>query len=138
MANLARTAELLGGNSGDAVQMLTNLTNLFTSIADKLPGLVEFSIAIPPVIQPVRAMLTALGVTGEPGRDLDALLRQAFPEPATAVEVFDRLPALIQSLTAAVPATGPQAKPTCARGETNAPAPLAILFAGQEVVLCHS
>ncbi|HLS76728.1 MAG TPA: MlaD family protein [Nocardia sp.] len=138
VANLARTAELLGGNSGDAVQMLTNLTNLFTSIADKLPGLVEFSLHIPPVIQPVRAMLATLGVTGEPGRDLDLLLRQAFPDPATAVAVFDRLPGLVQSIAAVVPATGPQAEPTCTHGASAAPAPLAILFAGQEVVLCRS
>jgi len=138
VSNLARTAEVLGGRSGDAMQMLTNLTNLFTSIAEKLPGLVEFSLAIPPVIQPVRNMLAALGVTGEPGRDLDALLRQAFPEPATAVEVFDRLPGLIQSIAAAVPATGPDAAPTCSRGEATAPGPLQILLAGQGVVLCHS
>lgn len=138
VSNLARTAEVLGGKSGDAVQMLTNLTNLFTSIAEKLPGLVEFSIAIPPVIQPVRNMLATLGVTGEPGRDLDALLQRAFPEPATAVEVFDRLPGLIQAIAAAVPATGPQAAPSCSRGEVTAPGPLQILFAGQGVVLCRS
>ncbi|MGW0181721.1 MlaD family protein [Nocardia sp. NPDC003345] len=135
VGNLSRMATTLGGKSGNAVQMLTNLTNLFTAIGDKLPGLVEFSLAIPPVIQPIRNILEILGISGEPGRDLDAALRAAFPDPATATEVFDRLPGLIQSIAAAVPATGTEA---CSRGAAEAPAPLQVLIAGQGVVLCNS
>ncbi|MEV0355720.1 MlaD family protein [Nocardia sp. NPDC050697] len=135
VGNLSRMAETLGGRSGNAVQLLTNLTNLFTAIGQKLPGLVDFSLAIPPVIQPIRNMLALLGVTGEPGRDLDAALQQAFPDPATAAEVFDRLPGLIQAMAAAVPATGPGA---CSNGTATAPAPLQVLIAGQGVLLCRS
>lgn len=135
VGNLSRMAETLGGRSGNAVQLLTNLTNLFTAIGQKLPGLVEFSLAIPPVIQPIRDILTVLGITGEPGRDLDAALRQAFPDPAAATEVFDRLPGLIQAMAAAVPAAAPE---SCSQGAATAPAPLQVLIAGQGVLLCRS
>ncbi|WP_280251900.1 MlaD family protein [Nocardia abscessus] len=137
VGNLAQIAEHLGGKSGNAIQLLRNLTDLFTTITDKLPGLVDFSIAIPPVLQPLRSMLTTLGIAGDHRGDLDAALRRAFPEPREAVAVFERLPGLIQALTLAVPETGPEADLTCAHGTAAAPAPLEVLIAGQRIVLCQ-
>ncbi|WP_278263072.1 MlaD family protein [Nocardia sp. AG03] len=133
--NLAQVADHLGGRSGNAMRLLTNLTNLFITITEKLPGLVDFANGIPDVLKPLRSMLTVFGVTGAPGRDLDAALRQAFPSPADAVVVFDRLPGLIQAMSRAVPASGPGL--TCTHGTADAPAPLQVLVAGQGVVLCH-
>ncbi|MFE3056021.1 MlaD family protein [Nocardia sp. NPDC059239] len=137
VANLSQISDHLGGKSGNAMKLLTNLTDLFVTISDKLPGLVSFSDQIPPVLQPLRSMLTVLGVTGAPDRDLDAALKQAFPDPREAVAVFDRLPGLIQAMTAAVPATGPDATMTCSHGAATAPEPLRMLIAGQRIVLCH-
>lgn len=135
VANLAQVADHLGGKSGNAMTLLTNLTNLFITITEKLPGLVDFAVGIPAVLQPLRSMLTVLGVTGEPGRDLDAALRRAFPDPVDAVAAFDDLPGLIQAMAQAVPATGPGL--VCSHGATQAPEPLRVLLAGQGVVLCH-
>ncbi|MBH0776773.1 MlaD family protein [Nocardia bovistercoris] len=138
VGNLGRVADQLRGRSTDTVQMLTNLTNLFEVIAKELPGLTDFAVAIPPIIKPVRHMLEVAGITGEKGRDLDAALQQAFPEPRQAVEVFGRLPGLIQAMASAVPATGPQAGLTCSQGAAEAPAPLQILITGQRITLCRA
>ncbi|MEU1981086.1 MlaD family protein [Nocardia sp. NPDC019395] len=137
VTNLAEVAAHLGGRSGNSMQLLTNLTSLFTAITEKLPGLVDFAITIPPVLKPVRDTLETLGITGEPDKDLDALLRQAFPSPQDAAAVFGRLPGLIQRIAATLPPTGPEAAMTCTHGSAQAPAPLQILIAGQRITLCH-
>ncbi|WP_342800348.1 MlaD family protein [Nocardia sp. No.11] len=134
-ANLAQVADHLGGKSGNAMRLLTNLTNLFVTITEKLPGLVDFAAGIPVVLQPLRSMLTVLGVTGERDRDLDAALQRAFADPADAVAAFENLPGLIQAMAQAVPATGPDL--VCTHGATEAPEPLRVLLTGQGVVLCH-
>ncbi|WP_024800140.1 MlaD family protein [Nocardia sp. BMG51109] len=137
VANLAEASTHLAGKSGNSMKLLSNLTNLFTAITDKLPGLVDFANAIPPVLQPLRDMLSVLGITGERNKDLDALLRQAFPAPQEAAAVFGRLPGLIQAIAATLPPTGPDAAMTCAHGAAVAPAPLQVLIAGQRITLCH-
>lgn len=138
VANLAQVSDHIGGDSGNAVKLLSSLTDLFVVIAEKLPGLVDFSNQIPPVLQPLRSMLTVLGLTGAQDRDLDALLKQVFPDPYDAVAVFERMPGLIQSIAAAVPRTGPDPQSVCSRGTASAPDPLRILITGQRIVLCNS
>ncbi|MFD4356633.1 MlaD family protein [Nocardia sp. NPDC058518] len=133
--NLAQVADHLGGKSGNAMTLLTNLTNLFITITEKLPGLFEFTNGIPGVLQPLRSILTVFGVTGEPGRDLDAALSRAFPDPYDAVAAFESLPGLIQAMTQAIPPSGPDL--TCLHGNATAPEPLQVLIAGQGIVLCH-
>ncbi|WP_194830107.1 MlaD family protein [Nocardia sp. XZ_19_231] len=135
VANLAQVADHLGGKSGNAMTLLTNLTNLFITITEKLPGLVDFANGIPGVLQPLRSMLTVFGVTGEPDGDLDVALRRAFPDPYDAVAAFESMPGLIQAMTQAIPPTGPDL--TCSRGAAAAPQPLQVLIAGQGIVLCH-
>ncbi|MBC7303449.1 MAG: MCE family protein [Nocardia sp.] len=134
-SNLAQVADHLGGKSGNAMKLLTNLTNLFITITDKLPGLVDFANGIPGVLKPLRSMLDVFGVTGERDGDLDTALRRAFPDPYDAVAAFENLPGLIQAMTQAIPPTGPDL--ACPNGGATAPAPLQILIAGQGVVLCH-
>ncbi|MFE3262298.1 MlaD family protein [Nocardia sp. NPDC059091] len=138
VGNLSRISDRIGGDSGSAMKLLVSLTDLFVVITDKLPGLIDFSNEIPPVLQPLRNMLTVLGLTGKQDSDLDALLQQAFPDPYDAVAVFNRMPGLIQAVAAAVPAAGSQELPTCSRGAADAPEPLRILIAGQRIVLCKS
>ncbi len=137
VANLSQVSEHIGGKSGNAMKLVANLTNLFTAITDKLPGLVDFADAIPPVLQPLRDMLTVLGITGDSNKDLDALLRRAIPDPHEASAVFGRLPGLIQSMAAAVPPTGPDATITCTQGIAVAPQPIQVLIAGQRITLCR-
>lgn len=138
VANLSRISEHMGGRSGNAIRLLTNMTDLFVTISDKLPGLITFSATIPPVLQPLRDLLTTLGVTGARDRDLDTVLKQAFPDPQQAVAVFGQLPGLIQAMTAAVPRTGPDAELTCSHGPATAPEPLRLLIAGQGITLCQN
>lgn len=138
VTNIAQVSDHIGGASGDAMKLLGSLTDLFVVITDKLPGLVDFSNQIPPVLRPLRSLLTTLGLTGQQDRDLDALLKQAFPDPYDAVAVFGRMPGLIQSIAAALPATGPDAPPTCSHGAASAPEPIGILIAGQRIILCNS
>ncbi|MVU76706.1 MCE family protein [Nocardia sp. ET3-3] len=138
VGNLSQISERMGGKSGNAMKLLTNLTDLFVTISDKLPGLVQFSATIPPVLQPLRNLLTVLGVTGARDRDLDTVLQQAFPNPQQAVAVFDQLPGLIQTMAAAVPRTGPDADSTCSHGPATAPEPLRLLIAGQRITLCQN
>ncbi|MGI5217831.1 MlaD family protein [Nocardia sp. CA-290969] len=137
VTNLAEVSAQLGGRSGNSMQLLTNLTSLFTAITDKLPGLVDFAVTIPPVLKPVRDMLEVLGITGAPGKDLDALLQRAFPSPQDAAAVFGRLPGLIHTIAATLPPTGPDEAMTCTHGSAQAPEPLQILIAGQRITLCH-
>ncbi|RDI54112.1 MlaD family protein [Nocardia mexicana] len=137
VGNLAQISDHLGGKSGNTVKLLTNLTNLFIAITDKLPGLIDFANAIPPVLQPLRSMLTVLGVTGDRNRDLDTVLHNAFPDPQEAVDAFGRLPGLIQTFTAALPPTGPEAQMTCTHGAAVAPPAVQVLIAGQRITLCR-
>ncbi|WP_040856293.1 MlaD family protein [Nocardia niigatensis] len=138
VGNLSRISDHIGGDSGNAMKLLVSLTDLFVVITEKLPGLIDFSNQIPPVLQPLRSMLTVLGLTGKQDSDLDALLKQAFPDPYDAVAVFGRMPGLIQAVTAAVPQTGSQALPACSHGNADAPEPLRILITGQRIILCKS
>ncbi|WP_024803556.1 MlaD family protein [Nocardia sp. BMG51109] len=137
VGNLAQISDHLGGKSGNTILLMTNLTNLFVNITDKLPGLVQFAVTIPPILKPLRSTLTTLGVSGDRDRDLDALLQNAFPDPHEAAVVFGRMPGLIQSMTAAVPPTGPDAAMTCSRGTAAAPEPLQLLISGQRITLCN-
>ncbi|AHH19563.1 Mce family protein MceB [Nocardia nova SH22a] len=137
VGNFAQVAAHMAGKSGNAMQLMTNLTDLFVTITDKLPGLVQFAMEIPPMLRPLLDLLDVLGVTGEKNRDLDALLHRVLPNPHQATEVLGRLPGLIQTLASTVPPTGPDAAMTCSRGIAVAPAPLQVLIAGQRITLCH-
>ena len=135
--NFAQVSQHLSGKSGNAMKLMTNLTDLFVTITDKLPGLIQFAIDIPPVLRPLIDMLRVLGVTGQSNQDLDALLRRALPDPHQATAVLGRLPGLVQTMAATIPPTGPGAKTTCSHGVAVAPAPISALIAGQRITLCH-
>lgn len=135
--NFAQVAEHMGGKSGSAMTLMSNLTELFVTITDKLPGLVQFALEIPPMLRPLLELLQIMGITGEENKDLDALLQRVLPDPAQATEVFGRLPGLIQTMAAVTPPSGPEANITCSQGIAVAPEPLQLLIAGQRITLCH-
>ncbi|WP_280260836.1 MlaD family protein [Nocardia abscessus] len=138
VSNLGQVSQHLGGKSANAMVLLANLTALFATLTDKLSGLVDFANVIPAVLSPLRNILKVLGISGLPDRDLDKVLRNAFPAPQQAVEVLGRLPGVLQTLASTVPVTGPDAAVSCSHGDAVAPAPLHILIAGQGVRLCNS
>ncbi|WP_245721251.1 MlaD family protein [Nocardia pseudovaccinii] len=135
--NFAQVSDHMAGKSGNAMKLMTNLTDLFVTITDKLPGLVQFALEIPPMLRPLLDLLQALGVTGEENKDLDALLHRVFPSPSQAADVLGRLPGMLQTLAAIIPPTGPEANITCSQGIAAAPEPLQVLIAGQRITLCH-
>ena len=135
--NFAQVSDHMAGKSGNAMKLMTNLTDVFVTITDKVPGLVQFGMKIPPVLRPLLDLLQVLGVTGAKNQDLDALLHRVFPNPNQAANVLGRLPGLIQSMAEAIPPTGPDANITCSRGVAVAPQPLQVLIAGQRITLCH-
>lgn len=137
VSNFAQVSAHMAGKSGNAMKLMTNLTDLFVTITDKLPGLVQFGLEIPPMLRPLLDLLQVMGVTGQPNKDLDALLHRVLPNPRQAADVLGRLPAFLQSLSQTLPATGPAAKTTCSHGVAVAPEPLQVLIAGQRITICH-
>ncbi|WP_405166486.1 MlaD family protein [Nocardia sp. NBC_01499] len=135
--NLAQVCDQLAGKSGNALVLLTQLTKLFQNLQQKIDGLVDFALTIPPVLAPIDNLLAQLGLNGDPDPDLDAALRNAFPDPKTSVEVMNRFPALLQSLANLIPASGPSVDLTCAHGTAQAPQPLQMLIGGQRITLCN-
>lgn len=111
------------------------MTALFTTLAEKLGGLVDFGLTIPPVLVPALDLLNQIGLDGDPNPNLTATLNAAFPDRAQASDVLKSLPALLQSLAAAVPHAG--ADLSCSHGSLPTPAPFQILIAGQGVSLCN-
>lgn len=135
--NLAALSDKLGGSSGNAMAVLARLTDLFVNLQEKLGGLIDFSLTIPPVLTPAISLLRTVGLTGDPNPDLDSVLRTAFPDPKQALDVLGRLPGLFQSLTALVPAPASNVDLTCSQGAAAVPEPLRVLVGGQRITLCN-
>ncbi|WP_067824632.1 MlaD family protein [Nocardia inohanensis] len=133
--NMSAVAETIGGRSGNAMVMMTRLTDLFSTLQERIDGLIDFSVTIPPVLDPATRLLRTLGFTGDPNPDVDNLIRAAIPDSAQAAATLRQVPALLQSLTAAIPAAG--TGPACSHGEAAAPAPLRVLIGGQRIALCN-
>ncbi|MFF3571943.1 MlaD family protein [Nocardia jiangxiensis] len=135
--NMSAIAGEIGGQSGNAMVMLSRLTEIFVALQERSDGLIDFGLTIPPVLAPTVSLLRTLGLTGDPNQDFDNTLRTVFPDPKQAIDVFDRLPGLIQSLTALIPAAGSGVDQTCSHGAAQAPRPLQVLIGGQRITLCN-
>ncbi|WP_433667670.1 MlaD family protein [Nocardia sp. CA-136227] len=136
--NLAVIAERIGGSSGNAMTMLSRLTDLFATLQERVGGLIDFSLTIPPVLVPARSLLRTVGLTGDPNADLNRLVKNAFPDTGQALDVLGRLPGLLQSLSALIPASGSEVNRACGHGAAPAPAPLQVLISGQRIALCNN
>ncbi|PXX58455.1 phospholipid/cholesterol/gamma-HCH transport system substrate-binding protein [Nocardia tenerifensis] len=136
--NLGLISEHLGGKSGNAVQLLTQLTAIFVNLTQKVGGLIEFSQKIPPVLIPAENLLATVGFTPGTNPDLENLLRVAFPDPNETVATLSRLPVVLQQLSAAIPSPVPGLQPACSNGNAQAPQPLQLLIAGQRIALCKN
>jgi phospholipid/cholesterol/gamma-HCH transport system substrate-binding protein len=117
--------------------LLTQLTSVFQTLTEKVIGLIDFAITIPPVLGPAESLLNTLGLVGDPNPAFDDAVQRAFPDPQHSVEVLSRLPVVIQSLTAAIPATGTDANRQCSNGHAEPPFALQVLVNGQGITLCR-
>ena len=135
--NLSTVAQEIGGRSGNAMVMVTRLTDLFVTLQERIGGLIDFAITIPPVLRPATSMLTTLGLTGDPNPDVDNLIRMVIPDQRQAVETMNQVPALLQSVSDLIPPAGNGAGSTCTNGAAQAPQPLQVLISGQRITLCN-
>ncbi|MFE3229387.1 MlaD family protein [Nocardia sp. NPDC059228] len=135
--NLAQVADQLGGTSGNAVSLLTSLTTIFQNLQQKTVSLVDYMLTIPPLIEPVRRLLGTLELDKVPNPELDDLLRTAIPDPHQIVDVLNRVPSVLQTLTAMVPADANGVALGCSHGAAAAPQPIGLLIAGQRISLCN-
>ncbi|GEM30290.1 putative Mce family protein [Nocardia neocaledoniensis NBRC 108232] len=137
ISNLAGISDALGGRSQHLVTLLSKLADVFTSLQIKVNGLIDFAMTAPPVLGPVDSLLATFGLTEDENPDLANALRQAVPDPAAVAEIIGKLPSLLTGLRMALPATGSGVDKTCTKGAAEVPAPVAILFAGQQVSVCR-
>lgn len=133
--NLGQVSDRLGGKSGNAIALLTQLTTLVEGVQQNVDGLVDFSLTLGPLIDPAYDLIQTLGLPSDTS-DPDTLLRNVFPDPADAVAVLNRLPAVIQTMTALLQRNGRGVNPGCSRGNAEAPEPLKVLIEGQRIALC--
>ncbi|MFQ6397364.1 MlaD family protein [Nocardia sp. KC 131] len=136
--NLGQVAEQIGGKSGNTIQLLTQLTAIFVNMTQRIGGLVDFALQIPPVLLPTDRLLATMGLTASPNPDIDQLLRTAFPDPGQSVEILSRLPAVLQSLAASIPSNVPGLQSSCQHGAAQPPQPLLVLIGGQRISLCKN
>ncbi|WP_225728579.1 MULTISPECIES: MlaD family protein [unclassified Nocardia] len=135
--NMSDLADKVGGRVHYLVPLLARLTDIFQALQQNIGGLAEFAMSAPSVLGPVDRLLSTIGLTKDSGQDLDALIRSLFPDPKQAVEVFGRLPGLLSAIDASLPRTVAGWQPECSKGTMQAPAPLRMLIAGQQVTLCN-
>ncbi|WP_280231346.1 MCE family protein [Nocardia cyriacigeorgica] len=132
---LADVAQRIGGKSGNAISLLTQLSDLLLTLQQNLDGLIDFGYTIPPLLTPVHNALVQLGVQEDTGEALEHLLRNAFATAEDGIAVLESMPGLLQGLSALPsPATG--VNMACSRGVAAAPIPFQVLIDGQRIVLC--
>ncbi|GAB2677745.1 MlaD family protein [Nocardia goodfellowii] len=136
--NMSDIADRVGGRVHYLVPLLARLTDIFVSLQDNIGGLARFAMTAPSVLGPVDRLLSTLGLDQDGAADLDAQIRRLFPDPQQAVEVFGKLPGLLDAVDNALPHTVAGWKPQCSKGSAEVPAPLRVLIAGQQVSICQA
>ncbi|MEU4313014.1 MCE family protein [Nocardia sp. NPDC024068] len=135
--NMSDLAERVGGRLYHLVPLLARLTDIFEALQRNVGGLADFAMSAPSVLEPVDRLLAAVGLSPEMGPDIDAMIRNLFPDPRQAVDVFGRLPGLLASVDTAFPRKPAGFAPVCSRGAAEVPAPVRILIGGQQVAICN-
>ncbi|KZM76036.1 MlaD family protein [Nocardia terpenica] len=134
--NLRQISDVLAGRSPHLVALIGGLADVFEALEQKLQGVVDFAETVPPVLQPLDELAARLGLTPDTNRDIDTALRAALPDPAAARDVLSRLPGLLQTLDALASGPADAVTVACSKGSAPAPAPLAVLIAGQRITIC--
>ncbi|MET8776732.1 MCE family protein [Nocardia sp. NPDC050713] len=136
--NMSDIADRVGGRVHYLVPLLARLSDVFQSLQANIGGLADFAMSAPAVLGPLDRLLATLGLDPRSGQDIDAMIRGLFPDPQQAVEVFGRLPGLLQSVDNALPRTVAGWQPECSKGAAELPAPVRVLVAGQKVAICQA
>ncbi|MFB7718259.1 MULTISPECIES: MlaD family protein [unclassified Nocardia] len=136
--NLSQAADIIGGRSGNAMAIMARLTDIFVQLQERIGGVIDFAVNIPPVLTPVLSLLRTVGLTGDPNPELNRAVKTAFPDPKQAVDTLNQVPALLNSLTALIPPAGSPVDLNCSHGAAPVPQQLAVLIGGQRIVLCNS
>ncbi|MFI7004263.1 MlaD family protein [Nocardia sp. NPDC050175] len=135
LQNLSDLHETAGGKIHYMVPILARLADVISGLQSNMTGLAQFAAAAPSVLGPLNNMFDALGLQSPD--DVDALIHQIFPDPAQALEVFDKLPGLLAGFDAAIPKSGSTGwKPQCTKGQADVPQVFGVLIAGQQVAVC--
>ncbi|MFW0787845.1 MCE family protein [Gordonia sp. CPCC 206044] len=135
VGNLREISDHIGGRSGNLTTLLTQLTELFVALQQKLPGLISFANEIPPVLDPLDDMMEQIGLTGDPNQPLDKLITRAFPDPKRSIETLNRLPGLLQSLSSMVPDAG---KFSCRNGAAQTDPQVQVLLQAERITICRA
>ncbi|MBB5915013.1 phospholipid/cholesterol/gamma-HCH transport system substrate-binding protein [Nocardia transvalensis] len=133
--NMSDLSDKVGGRVHYLVPLLARLTDVFQALQTNIGGLAQFAMAAPSVLGPLDNLFDVLGL--QTGTDVDALIRNLFPDPQQALEVLDRLPGLLASLDATTPKGVAGWKPQCSKGTADVPQVFGILIAGQQVAVCN-
>ncbi|AYF79595.1 MCE family protein [Nocardia yunnanensis] len=136
LRNFEQVAQHLGGKSPEAATLIKGISDVFVNLQKQFEGLMDFVNVAPSVLGPLNSLLARLGFTQPDNPDLQQDLRYLFPDPQTTVDLLNRLPGLLQSLIALLPATPAGVDRTCSKGSAEVPAPLAVLIGGQRVSIC--
>ena len=135
--NMSDLAERVGGRLYHLVPLLARLTDIFEALQRNVGGLADFAMSAPSVLEPVDRLLAALGLRPEMGPDIDAMIRNLFPDPQQALDTFGRLPGLLAAVDTALPRTPSGFRPECSKGDAEVPAPVRVLIGGQQVAICN-
>src|SRR5690606_20993839 len=119
------------------VPLLARLTDIFEALQRNVGGLADFAMSAPSVLEPVDRLLAAVGLSPEMGPDIDAMIRNLFPDPQQALDTFGRMPGLLAAVDTAFPRTPSGFRPDCSKGEAEVPAPVRVLIGGQQVAICN-
>ncbi|MEV0251332.1 MlaD family protein [Nocardia sp. NPDC050712] len=136
--NMSDISDRVGGRVHYLVPLLARLTDIFVSLQENIGGLAQFAMTAPSVLGPLDRLLGTLGLDQSGAADLDAQIRGLFPDPQQAVEVFGKLPGLLDAVDNALPQHVAGWKPQCSKGAADLPAPVQVLIAGQKVAVCQA
>ncbi|WP_019931062.1 MlaD family protein [Nocardia sp. BMG111209] len=133
--NMSDLSDKVGGRVHYLVPLLARLTDVFQGLQQNIGGLAQFAMAAPSVLGPLDSLFTALGL--DTGSDVDALIRNLFPDPQEAVDVLGKLPGLLAGVDAATPHGPAGWKAQCSKGAAEVPPVLRVLISGQQVAICN-
>ncbi|NMN95528.1 MlaD family protein [Antrihabitans stalactiti] len=137
LRNFEQVYEQLGGKSPETATLIQGISDVFVNLQKQFEGLMDFVDAAPSVLGPLNNLFAALGFTQPDNPDLQNDIRLLFPDPDTAIDLLNKLPGLLQSLTNLMPDPNNPVNRTCANGSAEVPGIVAVLIAGQRISICN-
>ena len=137
LRNFEQVYQQLGGKSPETATLIRGISDVFVNLQKQFEGLMDFVDAAPSVLGPLNNLFAALGFTQPDNPDLQNDLRLLFPDPDTAIDLLNKLPGLLQTLTNLIPDPNNPIDPTCANGAAEVPQVVAVLIAGQRISICN-